>query len=445
MRSIPFPVIALIGMNHDAFPREDRPPAFDRMERFPRRGDRSRRTDDRYLFLEALLSTRRRFYISYVGQSIRDNSEIPPAVPVSELIDTLQRDCGIDAEAIVRKHPLQAFSPRYFNGADPRLFSYASENCVARGGDRGHPPAFFTATLPEPSEDFNQIGLSELFRFFANPCRFLLRHRLGIRLEAPDTVPDDRENFQLSPLDLYRLGNSLTAQYLEGLDADFAYSLHRADGRLPLGTVGRYRFGEIQSEAAALVRRVAAVTHAASGEQVEWQGTFSGVTVSGRLRDLYERGRVQFRFSPLRAPDLLSAWIQHLALGLAPDRPCPPETFLIGKDRGLYFRPVEDPGRYLGELLSIYREGIRQPLPFFPDLSLECVKSLEERGQEPAFVRRQARKRWEGGPYRRGVGDDAYIGLCFRQTDPFDDRFLKLATKIFVPLLRRVEALITEE
>ncbi len=35
------------------------------------RGDRSRRDDDRYLFLEALISAQQTLYISYIGRSIR--------------------------------------------------------------------------------------------------------------------------------------------------------------------------------------------------------------------------------------------------------------------------------------------------------------------------------------------------------------------------------------
>ena len=77
MRSIPFEVVCLIGMNTAAFPRENIPLGFDLMARFPRPGDRSRRRDDKYLFLEALVSAARVFYISYVGQSVQDNSDIP--------------------------------------------------------------------------------------------------------------------------------------------------------------------------------------------------------------------------------------------------------------------------------------------------------------------------------------------------------------------------------
>jgi exodeoxyribonuclease V gamma subunit len=87
MRSIPFQVVCLIGMNSTNYPRPRRSLGFDLMARNFRRGDRSRRNDDRYLFLEALLSARRCFYLSFVGNDIRDNSPLPPSVLVSELLD----------------------------------------------------------------------------------------------------------------------------------------------------------------------------------------------------------------------------------------------------------------------------------------------------------------------------------------------------------------------
>ena len=89
MRAIPFRVVCLLGMNGEAFPRVRRPLGFDLVAQRPRRGDRSSREDDRYLFLEALLSARDRLLITYVGQSIRDNTELPPSVVVSELLDAL--------------------------------------------------------------------------------------------------------------------------------------------------------------------------------------------------------------------------------------------------------------------------------------------------------------------------------------------------------------------
>ena len=81
MRSLPFEVVCMIGMNDGAFPRVQRAFGFDRMADEFRKGDRSRRDDDRYLFLESLLCARRCFYVSYTGRNIRDDSVIPPSGP----------------------------------------------------------------------------------------------------------------------------------------------------------------------------------------------------------------------------------------------------------------------------------------------------------------------------------------------------------------------------
>ena len=94
-----------------------------------RRGDRSLREEDRYLFLEAILSARDALHISYVGQSAVDNSELPPSVVISDLQDVIEQgfDLPQGIGSIVMRHPLQAYSPSYFS-RDSRWFSYSKEN-----------------------------------------------------------------------------------------------------------------------------------------------------------------------------------------------------------------------------------------------------------------------------------------------------------------------------
>ncbi|MFN2365060.1 MAG: exodeoxyribonuclease V subunit gamma, partial [Desulfurivibrionaceae bacterium] len=111
MRAVPFKVVCLLGMNAQAFPRPTIPPAFDLISANPRAGDRSRRKDDRYLFLESILSARQCLYLSYVGQSVRDGSSLPPSVLVSELIEYLAGRFEVEKERIMTSHPLQPFSP----------------------------------------------------------------------------------------------------------------------------------------------------------------------------------------------------------------------------------------------------------------------------------------------------------------------------------------------
>ena len=155
MRSIPFKVIAILGMNDTAYPRKPVVTGFDLIAQNPQPGDRSVRDDDRYLFLEALLSAREVFYVSYIGQSIKDNSALPPSVLVSELLDYLDRAFEMPQERmakeyLVTRHRLHPFNVDYFSEVDERLFSYSADNCrageVARGA-RSSPRVFVSSPI----------------------------------------------------------------------------------------------------------------------------------------------------------------------------------------------------------------------------------------------------------------------------------------------------------
>ena len=93
MRAIPFRHVCLLGMKDGDYPRPQQPMDFDLMRQWGnyRPGDRSRRDDDRYLFLEALLSARDSLYISWTGRNVRDNSERPPSVLVAQLRDHINQ------------------------------------------------------------------------------------------------------------------------------------------------------------------------------------------------------------------------------------------------------------------------------------------------------------------------------------------------------------------
>ena len=176
MRAIPFSTIALLGMNEGEFPKVDGRAAFDLMDKDFRRGDRSRRADERYQFLEILVSSRKQLLISYIGQSIKNNEEIPPSVVVSELLDSLEQYYGISSDKVLVKHPLQAFNKKYFiPGSD--LFSYskaAAEMAVSLQQSTEPKEGFWwQGELQErekPAEEM-RVDLDDLFRFYNHPQR----------------------------------------------------------------------------------------------------------------------------------------------------------------------------------------------------------------------------------------------------------------------------------
>ncbi|HOJ43095.1 MAG TPA: exodeoxyribonuclease V subunit gamma, partial [Syntrophorhabdaceae bacterium] len=242
MRSIPFKVIALIGMNNDAYPRESRPLGFDLIARYPKRGDRSLRDEDRYIFLEAILSARLCLYISYIGQSIKDNSEIPPSVVVSELIDYIEKGFyhpeRRPVEIILKKHPLQPFSPKYFQ-KESVIYNYSLEDYIAaqKRLEAKYPPKpFMDKVLKDTYPEVTHITNSELKRFFYHPAKYFFNNRLGIFLNETEQIIDDNEPIELKALEEFQIKKRLIEHLAASGDLDTIKKTISAEGILPHGS-----------------------------------------------------------------------------------------------------------------------------------------------------------------------------------------------------------------
>ena len=129
MRSVPHRVVCILGLDDGEFPRKAPRDGDDLLLEDPHVGDRDPRAEDRQMLLDALLAATERLIITYTGNDERTNLERPPAVPVAELLDVVDRtvrtgpgpDVPQAREQILTRHPLQPFDPRNFRrgGADP--------------------------------------------------------------------------------------------------------------------------------------------------------------------------------------------------------------------------------------------------------------------------------------------------------------------------------------
>ncbi|MGW8325139.1 MAG: exodeoxyribonuclease V subunit gamma, partial [Desulfobacterales bacterium] len=341
MRSIPFKVVCLVGMNSDAYPREAKKLEFDLMAKQPRIGDRNRRNDDKYIFLEALLSARNKFYISYVGQSIQDNARIQPSVLVSELIDCIKEGFGFSEEQLVIYHRLQAFSPEYFKN-NSKLFSYSHENFVASSKmfERKEMPPFISKTLSEPDKEFKDLSIKELCAFFNNPAKYLLEKRLGIYLHERAGILDERENFRLDHLGKYVLDQELVTKRLSGSSLKDMYPLIKASGGLPHGNVGEYLYNEMSLDAEDFVRKIKDKTKDQHLEELDVELDIAGFKMFDRVTDVHENGMIKTIYANTKPKYLLNTWIYHLIICVLLEQKRPVLSLLICKDAAWEFKSV---------------------------------------------------------------------------------------------------------
>jgi exodeoxyribonuclease V gamma subunit len=449
MRSIPFKIICLLGMNGDAYPRQSRPLGFDLIAKHPQPGDRSLRNEDRYLFLEAILSARETLYISYVGQNVQDNSPKPPSAVVCELMDTIEEGFEIPGKRIldhiVIRQRLQAFSPEYFKTKE-KLFSYSGENFQAAQclvGTREARP-FISKALRAPEEEWKTVDLADLCSFFTNPARFLLNRRLGIDLEDKTSILEERESFEMRGLEKYRFEQSLVERRFAGQDLADLLPSAKASGLLPHGTVGDCLYGQLSQGVQAFVAKTNETFRGEPLKPLEVDLHIPPFELTGRIDNIFAANLVQHRYAKVKAKDRLRIWIHHLTLNRANAGGYPQTSMLVGLDpdrrdpmwAAWEYSPADTSEEVLSYLLETYWAGLVKPLHFFPESSWRYASLCFEKNRSEEDALRGARDTWEESDYSRGESEDPYYQRCFRNRDPLDPEFQHIAKGIFEPLIR---------
>ncbi len=392
MRAIPFRVVCLLGMNDGDYPRAQPPLDFDLMASDYRPGDRSRREDDRYLLLEALLSARDQLYISWVGRSIRDNSERPASVLIGQLRDHLasgwqlagarngeQLQAGEQLlHALTQEHPLQPFSPRYFQKGSA-LFSYAHE---WQHLHQDSPDTVDGAIGLPPFQQDEALTLPQLQDFLRHPVRHFFSQRLKVFFEALEAPTPDEEPFVLDALQRYGASESLLgAALLDPDNADQALNNQarrlQACGLLPLAGFGELLQAELVQPLPDLLQRhrqllqrwptlvegALPIRFEYAGHELEgWLGRVYQADDQSLLSISTVPNTISAGRNNLKWHRLVTTWVMHLAACAVG---YPLNSALVASDLTLRLAPLarEQASELLGELLVARQAGMNAPLP----------------------------------------------------------------------------------
>ena len=452
MRSIPFKVVCLLGMNDGVYPRQLAPLGFDLMSQKPKRGDRSRRDDDRYLFLEALISAQQKLYISYIGRSIQDNSERFPSVLVQELIDYIGQshylpgdealNCD-ESEARVKAHltclhTRMPFDPQNYQPGERQ--SYAREWLPA-SSQAGKAHSEFVQPLPFTLPE--TVPLETLQRFWAHPVRAFFQMRLQVNFRTEDSEIPDTEPFILEGLSRYQINQQLLNALVEQDDAERLFRRFRAAGDLPYGAFGEI-FWETQcQEMQQLADRVIACRQ--PGQSMAIDLACNGVQITGWLPQVQPDGLLRWRPSLLSVAQGMQLWLEHLVYCASGGNG--ESRLFLRKDGEWRFPPLaaEQALHYLSQLIEGYREGMSAPLLVLPESGGAWLKTCYD-AQTDAMLdddstlqkaRTKFLQAYEGNMMVRGEGDDIWYQRLWRQLTPETmEAIVEQSQRFLLPLFR---------
>lgn len=365
MRSIPFKVVALLGLNFDKFPRKENPSGFNLIEKDKRKGDRNIKENDKHLFLETLLSARDHLYLSYIGQSVKDNTVLPPSALIDELIDYIEagiKEAGTHRSLLFTRQPLHGFSAKYESG-DPALYTYLNDR------REGRLSGVFIAREHE-SPGFEEVGLNALIKFFRNPFRAYYHDVLGIYYDTEGVLLKDTEVFDLDQLRRWELKQNLLLANPE--DTGTLKSKLLKTGKLPLKNMADVAVLSLEAEVAAvrdLLREcIAEFNESIATVELE---TPEGV-LKGTINSIYGDKLVAVSWSKNEYRYMLEAYINYLA---ARASGIPVTLNFISAAKAKIFEAIsvgrEEAQTKLAGLLHLYKRGHSNILAFYPDLGID--------------------------------------------------------------------------
>lgn len=458
MRSVPHRVVCLVGLDDGVFPRLGVVDGDDALARDPMTGERDIRSEDRQLLLDAIGAATEKLVITYTGANEYSGQPRPPAVPLAELLDTLDITTADKIRGrIVVEHPLQPFDVRNVIPGKlvPKVpFSFdptALRAARAATGERGDAPKFISGPLPPPPAD--DVILADLIGFFKDPVKGFFR---ALEFTLPRDVDgvQDAMPVDLDALEEWTVGDRMLGDILRGWTPDDARQAEWRRGTLPPGQLGWRRAAEIRDQAALLAAAAQRHRRADARAYDVDIDLGRGRRLTGTVSPVYGERLVSVTYSKLDGKHLLESWIPLLAL-IAHDPGRDWSAVCIGRlKRGTtprvegLGRPHEDAVALLRELVAIYDAGRREPIPL-PIKTSYAWAAARHCGDDPL---REAQYRWRSSDrypaedaapaHVRAWGKNARLTDLMQpprpgeEHDGEDTRLGAYAARVWLPMLR---------
>ena len=452
MRSIPFKVVAVLGLNDQDYPRSVTPSSLDLMHTRKRLGDRSRRDEDRYLFLEALLSARESLWLSYRSKSQQNDEPLTPSVVLAELIDYVESRFEFPSSRtlpLFQQHPLQAFNQSYFTGQSS-LYSYNRDWLAVHESAEDSSLECNQESTFLMQEANQEILIEDLIQFYLHPAKYYLNRILKVNLFFESDVVDDDEPFILDFLQQYQVKQDVVSAFVQNVSQTESHSnelSHSVDnkryfteGLSAFGEIGERQWQKIRTSIEPVLVHCQQYMQDKITTPVEINVKFSFENEEARLlgwqKNIYANNLVRVVPSKLKAKSVLPALIEHAALCASGKGG---ECMVICQDYLVTLKNVSMPKakQYLKELLVFYKEGQKEPLALLPQTAWQLYNPLHIKEKSGALTDnrlKEAQKSFYGSPPpfgQEGECQDLNIRRCFNQLEEIPQQTLDVAKAIY--------------
>jgi exodeoxyribonuclease V gamma subunit len=438
LRSIPFRVIALLGMNDTEFPRRVINSGLDLLASNHRPGDRDPRNEDRYFALESILLANDAFYMSYQGRNPKSNEERAPSVVIQEIRRFLLTQfivAGTEYMPVGDQmgtaygqfnvhHHLQPFNPGYFINKTTYSTEWTEVSKAISASARQEISPVLTGCAINQEMIPDLITRANLHQAMTSPCELFLRTRYGARLSKTQNGIETLEPMSADALQIYKT----KARAADWLAADRKigvwHARELASGAHPVGALtsstlfrGSSVADQIQSrlvEYGPLLEKAVDMSIGHAGLTLHISTTIGGITEDGIL--------VHYTVGSANPKRLLALWIDAVIAKYA--GLCAEAVILSIEGDRVKVQELTDFGSEADfhTVIGNYLTALAAPQAFTPDIAFQRM-ALMSKNKRVEDIYDMVKTEWDGaykyGKRENGIKLEPSIARCFSTFDAY--------------------------
>lgn len=461
LRAVPFKHIFVLGMNEDLFPGNEKIPSYDLRNIYDQKIDLSKRQNDKFAFLELILSANDSLTVFYHNKSLVTGEELQPSVVINELIEAI--DCNFKSRdkhsCLIEEHPLQNFDTRYFiTGSNLKTYNtrayesskaYTAEKTIYKG---------IELCTPREENDVLEITVKDIINFVRNPVKSFFNSVEGIYLDNEENLTEDiYENRELEFLTKWKLANlALEVGLKEDTPlksmAESFFSIAALEGVYkdsPLTSNVKDSVVDILDAVDMFLTNKGLKQTAYVKETIEMDGEFGSINmtiddqdicIAGEIENIW-RGDEKNCFTAgitlgsnkeMKLKDRIVPYIYSLIIF---NHPMMNESKLVAYSIGkediepVTFSKNESSEDRLKEILSLYLKNRKKPIPLYPEImdspDIEDITKNWEQSMENTM-------------FYSSLAECPYVKMTYHSTPEFDsedaDRMYNALYKEILPL-----------
>ncbi|QJC29256.1 exodeoxyribonuclease V subunit gamma [Enterobacteriaceae endosymbiont of Plateumaris rustica] len=305
LNGIDFKVSFVIGMNSKYYLKNSYPVIFNLIKKYPKKHDENNLDKEKYFFLELLMSSKEKLYLSYIDNKNINYNKIYPSILITELLEYIYNNYYIEKNKIsdcIIKHIYHVNKKNdIFINFNINNYNFLKKQNI------------YFSKLSKLK--IKKIIIKNLLNFWKDPVKGFFNQRLGVYLHDLNQIQfSEIEPFSLDYLTKYQIDKKILYSLIFNTNINLIYYNYLNKGILPYGNYGKILWNNEKKKICKLLNNDLKLYK--YNNIIKYIDiNISEIILYGKINFIsYNKGYIRYEPKIIDIKSIISFWIKHLIL-----------------------------------------------------------------------------------------------------------------------------------